>query len=351
MPTKKVLYIVEDTEVSQFRYRVKNVIEALKSSDKWKADFKKTSEINDKLLDDINILVILRQTAKNNKLIDFIKLAQRKGIKVLFDLDDLIFDYKNLPVLMRSTNSKNVFYWMGYVWGIRRIAKKVDGFIVTNNYLGKKIKKCFNKHCVIIPNSLSHEQVSESEKLIKSKKTGNNFVIGYFSGSPTHAKDFKLIESELIEFLDKHSDARLRIVGYMDLSKKMEEFSIGGKVEILPLVNYSKLLKLISEVDVNIAPLLINDFTNCKSELKFFEAAVVETITIASPNYSFEKAISDSENGFLAKPGEWLDKLELVYENGVENKEVVKNARKYVLKHYYGRMFLKQVEGSYECFE
>ena len=105
-----------------------------------------------------------------------------------------------------------------------------------------------------------------------------------------------------------------------------------------------------AEVDVNIAPLVLNDFTNCKSELKFFEAAAVETTTIASPSYTFKRAIKDGENGFLAQPGEWYEKLEYLYKHPEENKKIAKRARKYALKHYYGKEFLKEVEAAYDYF-
>lgn len=351
MPKKKVLYIVEDVEAAQFRYRVKNVIEALKDSAVWEADYVKTSEIYRANLKAVDLIVVLRQTAKNNKILDFIESVQRQGIKVLFDLDDLIFEYKDLPVLMKSINSKNVFYWVSYVWGIRRIAKKVNGFIATNNFLGKKLKNSFKKHCVIIPNSLAQAQVQISKELIENKPKNSNFTIGYFSGSPTHAKDFRLAEADIIKFLNEHDNARLKIVGYMELSGQIKRLMDDGKVETSPLVEPLELLKMISGVDVNIAPLLVNDFTNCKSELKFFEAAVVETATIASPTYAFERIIDDKENGLLAKDGEWLDKLNYLYDNVSKAKAIAKKARKDALLHFYGKRILKQVEGAYDYFK
>ncbi|MBO7718339.1 glycosyltransferase, partial [Candidatus Saccharibacteria bacterium] len=93
-----------------------------------------------------------------------------------------------------------------------------------------------------------------------------------------------------------------------------------------------------------------NDFTNCKSELKFFEAGAVETTTIASPTYAFLKAIENGKNGFLARPGEWYDKLEYLYKHPEENKTIAKQARKYALKHYYGKEFLEEVEAAYDYF-
>ena len=57
--------------------------------------------------------------------------------------------------------------------------------------------------------------------------------------------------------------------------------------------------RLIAEVEINISPLKENQFTNCKSELKFFEAAACGTLTLASPTYAFKKSIVHGVTGFL----------------------------------------------------
>ena len=174
--------------------------------------------------------------------------------------------------------------------------------------------------------------------------------MGYFSGSPTHKKDFGLVEPDLVRFLEAYKDVKLKVVGYMEFSGQMRGLIDAGRVEVMKPVNYLRLQKLIAEVGVNIAPLVVNDFTNCKSELKFFEAAVAETTTIASPAYAFKKAISNGDNGLLAKPDEWYKKLEFLYEHPKENEKMAKNAKKYALKHYYGKEFLEEVEEAYDYF-
>ena len=351
---KKALYLVDIRNDAQLRYRGQNVSCALNDSRTWEADILSINEADglEKRLINASLLVIGRQTDKNGSLSQFIEKAKSMKIRVLFDLDDLVFDYRDLPLLMWTTNSKNVFYWAGYFWGIRRIAKRADGFLCTNDFLGKKLKRSFGKPYQVIPNSLNKAQLEVSDEAIRKKhpEIRKGFVIGYFSGSPTHTKDFRLIESELVEFLSRHDDAVLRIVGDIELSRKMRVLCESGRVKMMKKVDYLKLQKLISEVDVNIAPLVINDFTNCKSELKFFEAAAVETTTIASPIYTFKKAIEDGENGFLARPGEWCDKLEYLYNHPDENKKIAKRAREYALKHYYGKEFLKEVEAAYDYF-
>lgn len=348
---KQVLYIIEDEKSAQFRYRIKNVAEALESSSKYEVVWFLKSEIARAYdaLPETSLVVIERQTAKDNIVPDFIKATEARGIKVLFDVDDLVFDFRDLPLLMHSTNSKNIFYWAGYFWGIRRVAKRADGFITTNDFLGEKLKRTFKKPYKVIPNSLDKEQIEKSEDLIKRKKI-EGFKLGYFSGSPTHAKDFRMIEPELIRFLDDYSDAKLNVVGYMEFSEKMNKMIKNGRVKVKKPVSYIELLREEAEVSVNLAPLLINDFTDCKSELKYFEAAVVGTTTIASPSFAFKNAIENGKNGFLCEPGEWYEKIKYLYEHPEENKKIADVARKDVLEKYYGAKLAKQIEGVYDKF-
>lgn len=349
--TKKVVYVVEDIKNAQFRYRVSNIKQILENDKDWNVEFYLTSEILEKKekLNDAALFVIERQAAKDDKILSFIKYVHNEGKKVLFDLDDLIFDYKDLLLLMNSTNSKNIVYWAGYFWGIRRIAKKVDGFIVTNDFLGKKIHRTFKKPYRVIRNFLNKEQIEISNNYL-GKRKDEDFVIGYFSGSPTHAKDLKMVEPELISFLKQHNDAKIEVVGYMDFSRELKRIINEGKAKIKKPVNYLKLQEMMAEVDVNIAPLLLNDFTNCKSELKFFEAAIAGTPTIASPSFAFRKAIRNGENGLLAKQGEWGTKLNELYNNRKKRMDIVKQAKKDALKHYAGVEVLNEVKEAFSYY-
>lgn len=346
---KKVAFVVEEKDIPQYRYRVENIINALKNSDKWEGRCYLKTEISKINFDEIELIIVVRQTAKDNRIRDFIKLAKSRGKKVLFDLDDLVFDYGDLILVKKATKEKSLLYWLGYFFGIRRIAKKVDGFLTTNDFLGKKLKRSFNKPYKVIKNSLNYEQVEASKKIIE-KKEHEGFVVGYFSGSPTHERDFGMVVPALIKFMELHDDVRLKIVGDMKLPSEMNKWVKLGRVIRNEKVDYLKLEELMARVDVNIAPLVINDFTNCKSELKFFEAGVVETTTIASPSYTFKQAISDGKNGYLAKSEEWYEKLEYIYGHREENARIAKNAREYVLKYYYGKELLKEVEEAYEYF-
>ena len=71
----------------------------------------------------------------------------------------------------------------------------------------------------------------------------------------------------------------------------------------------------LARFDINLAPLEVgNQFCEAKSELKFFEAALVEVCTIASPTGPQRRAIRDKATGRLADTArEWYDAmLELI---------------------------------------
>lgn len=352
---KLALYFVEKPDSSTFRYRCYNTLEATKHSKKWQAIyfFKDEMDVVEKLLPKSSVLIFGRQSGQEKKVERLVKLAHKNKIKAGLDIDDLVFDMKYLNTMLDTIGEKvNRSYWVAYFASVQTMAKKMDFFVTTNGFLVKKLEESFKKPCRVIRNSMNREQINASLVYLKQKQMYKNerFTIGYFSGSPTHAKDFAVAEPEVTRFLEKHEDAVLNVVGYMRFSKKAERLIDEGRIKFLPFTDFRKLQRLISEVDVNIAPLLINDFTNCKSELKFFEAAVVETTTIASPTYTFRKSIKEGENGFLAQPGEWYKKLEYLYKHPEESKKIAKRARGYVLRYYYGKEFLKEVETTYDYF-
>ena len=102
---KVVIYVVEEAKEALFRYQCENILEATRESREWQAIWFLKNELDSiiEYLDRISFVVILRQTAKDGVLLNFIKEAHTKNKKVLFALDDLIFDYADLRFLLEVT--------------------------------------------------------------------------------------------------------------------------------------------------------------------------------------------------------------------------------------------------------
>ncbi len=103
--------------------------------------------------------------------------------------------------------------------------------------------------------------------------------------------------------LDKLPKPSLLLVGYIDASTLLKRFR--PRVAKHGFQDFINLQRLFWSVEFSLVPLQHNIFTNSKSELKYFEAAVVGTQSIASPTYTYARAIRDGDNGYLAQAHEW----------------------------------------------
>lgn len=356
---KIALYMYEKADTSTFRYRVYNVYQTLKESKEWRVVYFFQNEIHllPGYIDKIELISIIRMRW-TFQLDEFISRVKLRGLPILFDVDDLVFDLEYLPLLTNTLNvnfsdERDYEYWFAYISRIQYTASKADGFITTNAFLGEQLKKKFGKEYGIIKNYLNKEQTFVSKKYFenKKKKRGERpFTIGYFSGTPSHINDFKAVSREIVELLNQYEDIQLKVVGFMEFDADLQPLIKQGRICFHPLVDFVELQKLIAEVDVNIIPLVRNTFTNCKSELKFFEAAVVGTISCATPTYVYKSIIEDGVNGFLCSQGQWYRTIERIYLGQVDEINIVNKAKEYAYKHYTGKNILDEIECTLDKF-
>jgi glycosyltransferase involved in cell wall biosynthesis len=156
--------------------------------------------------------------------------------------------------------------------------------------------------------------------------------IGYFSGTPTHNRDFELVSTALANVMTRHAQVRLLIVGFLDIGPALRGFT--DRIDILPLTDFLTLQTLIGGTGLNVVPLQTNIFSNCKSELKYFEAAIVETPTLATPNYSLRLAIDDGVNGYLVDAYDWERRLEQAVCGDLDLAGVAERGLEHVLRWY-----------------
>lgn len=352
----KIIYIYERADTSTFRYRAYNMCQSLNFSKKYTGTyfFEEELENVEGYLDKIKLVIIVR-TRWSLKLDNFISKTKKAGIGILFDVDDIVFDLKTLPLLMNTSNVDfnnpvNYEYWFSYVGRIWLTGSACDGFICTNEFLRKNILKVFNKPTFVINNFLNHEQIELSARLFEEKtrlKSESPFAIGYFSGSPSHTNDFGKIAPEIEELLKKYKDIVLDIVGFMDIPDYLTGFLSKKRIIHSKLVDFLTLQKKMAEVDVNVVPLINNKFTNCKSELKYFESAIVGTVTCATPTYVFEKNIQNGLTGFLCEEGEWYSTVEKIYKKETDS-SIISRANEYCLDKYSPKKQVLNIEKVFD---
>jgi len=103
---------------------------------------------------------------------------------------------------------------------------------------------------------------------------------------------------------------------------------------------------VLRRIDLNIVPLQDSPFTWSKSELKYFEAALVETPTLASSTPVFHDAINHGVTGYLADSTQWLDTLHRIESRGPDVlKAVGEKAKTSVLAPYSPEALAEKLGG------
>jgi glycosyltransferase involved in cell wall biosynthesis len=207
-------------------------------------------------------------------------------------------------------------WWFAAFARMRQAMDFADEIIVTNTYLAERTREVIDKPVRIVPNFMGAEQIEYSRALVAAREASGsrrdgNLHLGYFSGTPTHNRDFAIAAGAVARLLRTDERIRLRLVGYLQL-KDSPLSGLEDQIDVVAPTNYMELQRLIAETEVNIAPLQDNRFTNCKSELKYFDAAAVAIPTLASPTYTMTNAIDQGVTGMLVRVDEWDAALQAI---------------------------------------
>jgi glycosyltransferase involved in cell wall biosynthesis len=318
----RVAFLAEEPNATTFRYRCYTVAEAVNVSESnVSASWFYAAEISVllEMVGELSVLVLSR-IRFTRRLETLVNQAQRHGVRVVFDCDDLVFSpaevgliMETLDVFSRSeeTLEQQYDYWFSYVQRLHATAQLADECTVSTEELASQARRVLSKPVTVIRNVASDEQKSISKEIVRTLpgRTDDDLLFGYFSGSPSHNKDFALVVDALATIFRRDERSRLVIVGLLDLPNWFIH-RFRDRISVTPLLNYRDLLKVISLVDFNLAPLQTNAFTACKSELKFFDAAFVNVPTIATNFGTVKRAVEDADACLLTDNEDWLEALE-----------------------------------------
>ena len=352
---KNVVYIKEVFDNSTFRYRTYNILESMERNKKYFVTAFLVRELYFlyKLVDKIDI-IFLQRAKWSFELDSFITFAKSKKKIIIYDMDDMIYDPKYVPEYLNSIGDYKDFVIDSFFALAKRyelVINRCDGVVATTCNLVENIKKDLKLPVWQLNNYLNKEQIEASNIVINLKQNKYNdskFIIGYFSGSNSHVRDLEIAEGAIVKLMDKYDDVYLKIVGHMQLSKGLENYKKQGRVIFSKFVSYEELQYEIGKVDLNIIPLQKHEFNACKSELKYFEASVVNTLSLATNNEVYSKIIVDGKDGFLANQLEWFDKLEYIYNNYQDMGKVIENANRKCHKLYDYDKQMNKIEKIYD---
>jgi GT2 family glycosyltransferase/glycosyltransferase involved in cell wall biosynthesis len=268
-------------------------------------------------------LVIIWRATWSPALKTAIRRWKSAGARVVFDVDDYMFDpaLATVEVIdgIRSQSVEEAAVAEMYA-RVNRAFLLCDAGLAPTEPLAHAMRR-WGKPAFVLPNGFDDAAYETSRVAVADRRrTASDGLIriGYAAGSRTHQRDFAVAAPALARVLRERPQCRLVLfrvgtdgIQLVDIGEYSEFSGLEDRIEWRPLRPLAELPFEIARFDVNLAPLEVgNLFCEAKSELKFFEAALCEVSTIASPTVPFASAMVHGRNGLLATtPDDWYEAL------------------------------------------
>ena len=342
-----LLYIIGVPEGESKRYRVYNILEALLPYGiTGEAVF--SADVPGLQLHRYSAVVFFR-CALDDLNGYVLKECNKLSIPTIYDADDLVFDESIIGQIdgVRYLDEEQYRMYVSGVRLYRAMLEACDYATSPTKYLSKYMQSITGKKAFIIPNGMNQSQITTASSLEESEHTSEKIEIGFLSGTRTHNMDFEQATEALVSILSKHSNISLVIIGLLDLPAPLKPFH--EKITHLPLMDPEALLRYCSRLYAVIIPLEYETpFCNAKSELKYFEQALIGVPVIASPTKTYKDCITNGINGLLAKDThQWENALERIISDKAFRDSLAKNARKQIEGAYFPHAIGKIANEAY----
>lgn len=284
---------------------------------------------------DVDIIILDRLWKPGININDVEKLfeyAHKNKITLIYSIDDNLLDLKLIEPgnIHPSVQQRNI---------IRYLIRESDGVLVSTYPLRERIRN-LNEQTIVIENTLDERLFDEKTRtnLIDVNKNKDQLVIGYM-GTFTHDRDFMIILPALKKILHKYHDSiRLEILGALSDKRLLTFLPNTTEVDTNGNSEYTKFMKWMNENtfwDFAIAPLEINEFTKCKSDIKFLDYSALGIPGIYSKHTPYESTVIHGKTGLLVEndTGSWIVAFEQMINDENLRISLGKNAKEYAFSN------------------
>lgn len=298
---QKIL-IVGDFHIPQcVRYRIDQKVEQLEKVGKTVTtlDWQDIAQhFNTIALHDI---VIFYRVPALPRVIKAIAQVNAAGKLSFYEIDDLLFEPIYPPAIDSYGGYVSLETYRGLTHGMalfNSAARLCRYGIASSEPLREKLAALVqSKQCLLHRNGLDHLNQFR-QQASRDKATIDIF---YGSGTQAHNSDFMELALPALErVLKEQPQARLVVVGYLRLPKSFRERFASQLAQLPPVKSVQGYWSLLEQADINIAVLQDDVINDCKSELKWFEAACFGIPSIVSGTANYLDVINHGEDAYIA---------------------------------------------------
>jgi glycosyltransferase involved in cell wall biosynthesis len=267
---------------------------------------------------------------------DYIDEARRLGLSVLYDVDDPIFDVetyrsnRNLEALSPREREHLLHSAEDHL----AVMRQCDHHLVSTPGMAACLRRVLDVEATVWPNGVDAEtRLLADDFRVEDPAVGDALTIAYMSGSRAHDLDFESVAPVLAEVLQANPGLRLLLGGYVAVPACLAAHS--DRIDRVPFGNYHDYFQALSRSQIVLVPLLLDAFNECKSAIRYFEAALLELPVIASEVGQFRDVVVSGENGLLARDADgWRGALQSLVADAELRRRLGEAARATVLHEH-----------------
>jgi glycosyltransferase involved in cell wall biosynthesis len=347
---RRIIVYAEVNLLQCKHYRVDQKIAALTALG-YKPELYKIDEV-DKLISSLagaEALIVYRYPAWPT-VVRAILVARHLGIPVFFEIDDLLFESTHYPDSFQSYGGQIDFKtYVDLQFGVplfKAAARLCDYGIASTEPLAKELGKIVRSgKAWVVPNSLDDR--IERTAAISPAARQDAITIFYGTGTRAHNSDFdELVAPALLRTFENHPEVRLLVVGHLTLTPEFEPH-LGRIIKMDFVEPVEAYWQLLASADINIAVLNLSLMADCKSEIKWLEAAAFSIPSVVSPTAAYKQALTDGHDVLFAEtPQDWSDAFERLIADPQLRARIGHTAKATAQNHFSQQMAAKALATS-----
>lgn len=267
--------------------------------------------------------------------------ANSMNLDTYYEVDDLIFDSSCYPDPFPSFEGQiSATEYAGLQFGVplfRYAMSMCKGSIASTPALAERMKAVTATDAsIIIRNGLDERNNAAITMGANPIRHDNGRVrIFYGSGTKAHNADFnRLVAPALLDLMQHYPQIDLVIVGHLKLHSELA--AMGDRIITFSFIpDVIAYWSVLASCDINLAVLEAGSVADCKSEIKWLEAAVLQIPSVVSGTRTYREVIENGVDGFIAQsPPEWHAALQQLVTNPELRAEAGEKARHKALRTY-----------------
>ena len=285
-----------------------------------------------------------------------LKPQTRLDVTTIYEIDDLIFDSDHYPEPIETYGEDfPIREYSGlqisptYADGV---ARHCDYGIASTPDLAAELEKVVRTGVVAVHRNAISSVHEDAIRSITPRADTSKVRIFYGSGTKAHKEFFRsTFLSAMESVLSKRENVELHVYGYINSTQLKEAFP-GRVIEREPEWKVSKYWQALSQADINVAVLKKSLLTDCKSEIKWLEAAMLGVPSVVSGTSTMMGTIKEGETGVFANDrAEWEEALLMLVDDVSLRRRMGNLARTDVLKRYSLDSGAQSIQSALDSFE